>query len=145
MAEKIFLGNDWKVQLNFDSPDDFADACSVADFGSVGEEKPLVDVTTYCDNARAYRNGLADGVEIPLVMNYVSGDSIAKGLYTTYKEDTLVGVRIVSKDDPTEEYFEFLATVRAWNVTGPIGDKSSLTYTLKVSGEVLWVTPEEAP
>lgn len=141
MAEKIFLGNDWKVQVSFDSPTAYEDACAVADFGSVGEEKPLVDVTTYCDNARAYRNGLADGVEIPLASNYVSGDEISKGLYQAYKDDSLVNVRIVSKDDPTQEYFEFLATVRAWNVTGPVGEKSVLTYTMKVSGEVLWVTP----
>lgn len=145
MAEKVFLGNDWKVQASFESPSNFADACSVADFGSVGEEKPLVDVTTYCDNARAYRNGLADGVEIPLAMNYVSGDTIAKALYDAYKADELVNIRIVSKDDPTAEYFEFLATVRAWNVAGPVGERSTLTYTLKVSGEVLWIVPPVGP
>lgn len=145
MAEKIFLGNDWKVQVSFDSPTAYEDACAVADFGSVGEEKPLVDVTTYCNNARAYRNGLADGVEIPLASNYVSGDAISKGLYQAYKDDSLVNVRIVSKDDPTQEYFEFLATVRAWNVTGPVGEKSVLTYTMKVSDEVLWVTPPVTP
>lgn len=147
--EKVFLGSDFKVLLGSEeSPTTFADMCAAVDFGSVGEEKPLVDITGYCNDARAYRNGLADGVEIPLQMNYISGDAQAKQLYAAYKSDDLVQIRIQAKDDPAvsptivDEYFEFLATVRAWNVAGPIGERAALTFTLKVSGEVLWVTPE---
>jgi len=144
------IGNDWKVQIgNEDSPPVFSDLCAAFDFGSIGEEKPLVDVTTYCDDARSYRNGLADGVEIPLQLNYVEGDVLAKQLYDAYSNDELVLIRILKKagadDSPEEEpvYFEFAATVRAWNVTGPIGEKSVLTFTLKVSGRVNWVTATE--
>jgi hypothetical protein len=147
-SEDTLIGNDWKVQLgNDDSPIVWSDLCSAFDFGSIGEEKPLVDVSTYCDDARAYRNGLADGVEIPLQLNYIPGDELARQLYTAFKNDEIVNVRIVKKpeedDSPEEELeaFVFGATVRAWNVTGPIGDKSVLQYTLKVSGEVLWVQP----
>jgi hypothetical protein len=147
-SEDTLIGNDWKVQLGDDSsPIVYADMCASFDFGSIGEEKPLVDVTSYCDAARAYRNGLADGVEIPLQLNYISGDTQATALYDAYQNDTLVNIRILKKtaaDDSPEvepEYFAFSATVRAWNVTGPIGEKSVLTFTLKVSGQVLWVTP----
>jgi hypothetical protein len=148
MSEKVLLGNDFKVELGNDqSPPVFTDMCAAVDFGSVGEEKPLVDVTSYCDDARAYRNGLADGVEIPLKLNYISGDTTAKAIYDAYKNDELVLIRISKKDDPSEspnlpEYFEFNATVRAWNVSGAIGERATLTFTLKVSGSVLWVTPE---
>lgn len=140
-SEDTLIGNDWVVQLgNGDSPPVFADLCAAFDFGSVGEEKPLVDVTSYCDDARAYRNGLADGVEIPLQLNYIPGDAQAAALYAAYQADTLVDVKILKKDpDSPAEYFQFQATVRAWNVTGPIGERSVLTFTLKVSGEVLWV------
>lgn len=140
-SEDTLIGNDWVVQLgNGDSPPVFSDLCAAFDFGSIGEEKPLVDVTSYCDDARAYRNGLADGVEIPLQLNYIPGDAQAASLYTSYKNDTLVDIKILKKDpDSPAEYFQFQATVRAWNVTGPIGERSVLQFTLKVSGEVLWV------
>jgi hypothetical protein len=140
-SEDTLIGNDWKVQLgDGDSPQQFEDLCAAFDFGSVGEEKPLVDVTSYCDDGRAYRNGLADGVEIPLQNNFIPGDQLLSQLYQAYKTDALVTVRIVHKDSSPEEFFEFDATVRGWNVTGPIGEKSILTYTLKISGEVLWVS-----
>lgn len=140
-AANTLIGNDWEVLLGSDaSPPEYAQLCAAFDFGQIGEEKPLVDTTTYCDNARAYRNGLADGTEIPLQLNYVSGDALAKQLYDAYKNDELVAIRISKKAASPAEYFEFLGTVRAWNVTGPIGEKSVLQFTLKVSGEVLWVT-----
>jgi hypothetical protein len=139
-SEDTLIGNDWVVQLgNGDSPPVFSDLCAAFDFGSVGEEKPLVDVTSYCDDARAYRNGLADGVEIPLQNNFIPGDLQLVALYDAYKNDELVDIRIMRKDSSPDEYFQFAATVRAWNVTGPIGERSVLTYTLKISGEVLWV------
>lgn len=139
-SEDTLIGNDWVVQLgDGNSPPVFADLCAAFDFGSVGEEKPLVDVTTYCDPSRAYRNGLADGVEIPLQNNFIPGDTLLRALYLAYKNDELVDIRIMRKDSSPEEYFQFSATVRAWNVTGPIGERSVLTYTLKISGEVLWV------
>lgn len=140
-SEDTLIGNDWVVQLgDANSPPNFSDLCAAFDFGSVGEEKPLVDVTSYCDDARAYRNGLADGVEIPLQLNYIPGDAQAAALYAAYQADELVDIRINKKDpDSPAEYFQFQATVRAWNVTGPIGERSVLTFTLKVSGEVLWV------
>lgn len=139
-SEDTLIGNDWVVRLgNGDSPPVFSDLCAAFDFGSVGEEKPLVDVTSYCDDGRSYRNGLADGVEIPLQNNFIPGDLQLVALYDAYKADELVDVQIYRKNSSPDEYFQFQATVRAWNVTGPIGERSVLTYTLKISGEVLWV------
>lgn len=138
-SEDTLIGNDFVVQLgNGSSPPVFADLCAAFDFGSVGEEKPLVDVTSYCDEARAYRNGLADGVEIPLQANMIPGDTQLQALYNAYKNDELVDIRIMRKNSSPEEFFQFQATVRAWNVTGPIGERSVLTFTLKISGEVTW-------
>lgn len=142
-SEDTKIGNDWKVQLgDSSSPPNYSDICAAFDFGEVGEEKPLVDVTTYCDNGRTYRNGLADGVEIPLQCNYISGDATTASLYDAYKNDEIVNIRIVSKteDSPdSAECFVFGATVRAWKVSGPIGGKSVLTFTLKISGAVTWI------
>ena len=143
-SEDTLIGNDFKVLLGMGtSPETYEDLCAAFDFGQVGEEKPLVDVTAYCDDGRTYRNGLADGVEIPLQCNFIPGDAKLIALYQHYKDDTLPNIRIAVKETPDDGspdiYFEFAATVRAWNVTGPIGEKSVLTFTLKISGEVLWV------
>lgn len=141
-SEDALIGNDFVVQLgDGNSPEQFFDLCAAFDFGNVGEEKPLVDVTSYCDAARTYRNGLADGVEIPLQNNFIPGDTLLARLYEAYKNDELVTIRIARKDTSPPEYFEFSATVRAWNVSGPIGERAVLTYTLKISGEVIWVRP----
>lgn len=141
-SEDARIGNDFVVRLgNGDSPPVFADLCAAYDAGEVGEEKTQVDVTTYCDLARAFRNGLAEGMEIPLAMNYISGDEQSKFLYQAYKDDELVDIQILLKDSSPDEYFQFQATVRAWKVGLPIGERSSLTFTLKISGEVQWVTP----
>jgi hypothetical protein len=140
-SEDTKIGNDFKVLLgDGNSPEVFTDLCAAFDFGAVGEEKPLVDVTAYCDTARTYRNGLADGVEIPLQCNFIVGDTALVDLYNHYKNDTVPTFRIVVDDGlvSPNNFFEFAATVRAWNITGPIGEKSVLTFTLKISGAVTW-------
>jgi len=139
-SEDTLLGNDLVVQIgDGNSPEVFSDLCAAFDFGSVGEDKPLVDVTSYCDDARTYRNGLADGVEIPLQCNFIPGDLALEGLYTAYQNNTVPNFRIKVKTFSPENYFAFAATVRAWNVTGPIGDRAVLQFTLKISGVVTWV------
>src|SRR5262245_62034190 len=141
MSESVdtLIGNDLVFRLgDGNSPPTYHDMCPVFDFGSVGEEKPLIDVTTLCDDARAYRNGLADGVEIPLQSNFIPGDTDLEALYAAYQADSLVQVQIGTKTVSPEQTFSFEATVRAWNITGPVGARSVLTFTLKVSGGIVW-------
>lgn len=139
-SEDTLLGNDWKVQLGSDaSPPVYSDSCAMFDFGEVGEEKPLVDVTSYCDDARAYRGGLADGSELPFQANYITGDVGIGMLKDAYDSGDRLPIRIISKADVSpQESFEFAAIVRGWKVNGPIGAKSVATFTLKISGPVLW-------
>ncbi len=137
-SEETLLGNDLRFQIgDGGSPEAFANMCAVVDPGTLGEEKPLVDVTAMCDPARTYRNGLADGTEIPLVVNFIPGDTQTRALYLGFKNDLVKRFRIVQVDNPTD-YFEFSAIIRGWNIAAPIGDKASMTFTLKISGEVLW-------
>lgn len=138
-SSDTLIGNDLVFQVGSDdSPPVYTDMCAVFDFGAVGEEKPLVDVTTLCDAARSYRNGLADGVEIPLKLNFIPGDVTAQRLYQAFKNDSIIPFRIMRKAGSPTESFDYSATVRGWNVTGPIGDRSVLTFTTKISGEVVW-------
>jgi hypothetical protein len=138
-SEDTLIGNDFVVQVgDGESPEVFTDLCAANDFGAVGEEKPLIDVTTYCDEARTYRNGLQDGTEIPLQLNFIPGDAQSHQLYQDYLANTVRRFRILVKNSSPAEYFEFGATVRGWSTGLPVGDKSSLTFTLKISGPVVW-------
>ncbi len=146
MAAQALIGNDWKLQIgDGGSPETFDDLCAASDLGEFGEEKPLVDITTFCSGSREYRNGLADGLEIPLTMNYTGQDLQLRQLYTAFKDDTLVTFNIVTKDSPTETY-EFSATVRAWRMPlSANGERAPITFTLKVSGDIVWVQSVIAP
>lgn len=140
-SEDTLIGNDFRVQLGSDaSPPVFVDYCPAIDFGSLGEEKPLVDVTSLCDLARRYRNGLADGLEIPLQVNFIPGDLQTKSLYTDFQNDTIRPIRILIVGASPDEFFEFNCTIRAWNVTAPVGERATLTFTMKITGGVIWET-----
>lgn len=137
-SEDTLIGNDFTFQLGDGaSPEGFADMCAVVDVGEIGEEKPLIDVTSLCDNARKYRNGLADGLEIPLSANFLQNDAQLESLYTSYKNDAIRNFRLVTKDSP-QDIFAFAATIRGWRLRPPVGEKAQITFTLKVSGEITW-------
>lgn len=139
-SEDTLIGNDFVVQIeSLTSHGNYQSICAAVDFGSVGEEKPLVDVTGYCDDGRKYRNGLADGVEINLQCNFIPGDTLLQSMYDSYQADAIRNFRITQKDGSPSDYFQFAATIRAWNVTGPIGERSTMQFTLKISGAVTWV------
>lgn len=139
-SEDTLIGNDLVFQIGDDnSPPNFTDMCAVFDFGEIGEEKTLVDVTALCDDARVYRGGLADGVEIPLQSNFIPGDASLIALKAAYDNDEVPYFRVARKNASPDEYFQFKAAVRAWKFSGPLGEKSVFTYTLKISGGVTWV------
>lgn len=139
-SEDTRIGNEFKFQVgNGASPEVFANFCAVVDPGAIGEEKPLIDVTSLCDAARAYRGGLADGASIPLKCNFIQGDVAIRSMYQKYKTNTVGHFRLTLDDTSPEEFFEFAAVITGWNLAVPSGDKASVTFTLKVSGEITWV------
>lgn len=134
------IGNEFKFQIgNGASPEVFTDFCAVVDPGAIGEEKPLIDVTSLCDEARAYRGGLADGVSIPLKCNFIQGDAAIRAMYVKYQTNAVGHFRLSLDDTSPEEYFEFSAIITGWSLAVPSGDKSAVTFTLKVTGPITWV------
>lgn len=139
-SEDTLIGNEFKFQVgNGASPEVFANFCAVIDPGAIGEDKPLIDVTSLCDAARTYRGGLADGASIPLKCNFIQGDSATRSMYTKYKANTVGAFRLTLDDTSPEEFFEFNAVITGWSLGVPSGDKASVTFTLKVTGEITWV------
>ena len=141
-SEDTRIGNEFKFQISDgNSPPTFSNFCAVTDVGELGEEKPLIDVTALCDDARKYRPGLADGVEIPLKCNFIDGDEGILQLYRQYQSEEVADFRLALDDSSPDEYFEFSAIVRAWKLGLPLGEKASVTFSLKITGGVTWVNP----
>jgi hypothetical protein len=141
------LGSDFVFQIgNGESPEVFANACSVADVSGVGESKPLVDISAYCDNARRYRGGLADGNEVTMVLNLTENAQDISDLFASYDTGDNITIRCVRKgeggsvsdpeDSPAGMYLEWAMALISWGLGLPIGDKSALTFTGKISGGV---------
>lgn len=132
------IGNDFKLQLGDGaSPEQFTDFCAVFDVGELGEESPLVRLTSLCDDVERYRAGLADGLEIPLQANFEQGDEQVRALYDAYKAGTELNFRLVTKDSPADT-FAFTSIVRGWRIAPPVGERAAVTFTLKITSEVVW-------
>lgn len=132
------IGNDFKFQIGDGaSPESFTDFCAVFDVGELGEESPLVRLTTLCSDAEEYRAGLADGLEIPLQCNFEQADTQIRQLYTDYKNKTTRGFRLIAKTAP-QDTLTFDAIVRGWRLSPPVGERAVANFTLKITGAVVW-------
>lgn len=138
-SEDTLIGNDFRFQLSdMGETPVFSDMCAVIDFSTIGEDKSAVEVTSLCDQARTYRNGLADGAEIPLQCNFIQGDAQIQALYEAFSANTILDFRLTIHGSSPLEKFDFSATVRGWKLSGPVGERSTATFTLKISGPVVW-------
>lgn len=132
------IGNQFVFKLGSEaSPTTFADMCAVIDISELGEEKPIVDITSLCDQARTYRNGLADGLEIPLRCNFNNDDTQIQDLYNSFKADEIRSFQLATTTTPADT-FDFRAQIRSWRLSAPVGDKSVITFGLKISGGITW-------
>lgn len=140
-SEDTLIGNELRLRIGTqDSPPTFTDFCAASDVSGIGENKPQVDVTTLCDLARKFRGGLAEGAEFTITANLIQGDADTRALFESYQDDEVVPFTlVVNPGDSPEEFFGFSATILGWTVGGPIGEKASMTFTLKISGAISWV------
>lgn len=139
-SEDTMLGNELRLQIGLgDSPETFEDFCAASDIGGLGESKPQVDVTTLCDLARTFRGGLKEGAEVTVVANLIRGDAQTRALFESYQDDEIVNFRLNMHGVSPEEFFAFSAAILGWSIAPPVGDKATMTFTLKISGGVQWV------
>jgi hypothetical protein len=130
------IGNEFKFQIGAGSPPTFSNFCAVVDTGAIGESKPQIDVTSLCDDARVFRAGLADGAQITLKCNYLSGDTVILALYQAFKNHTIEVFRLLADDTSPPEAFQFHATILGWTVLAPVGAKAEVNFVLKITGDV---------
>lgn len=139
-SEDTLLGNELRLQMgDGNSPEVFTDFCSANDVSGIGESKPQVDVTTLCDLVRKFRAGLAEGIEATITANFIQGATDIRALFASYKADDIVNFRLTVVGSMPAEYFAFSAAVLSWTITPPSGDKVTMAFTIKISGEIDWV------
>lgn len=139
-SEDTLIGNELRLQVgDGNSPEVYIDLCSANDVSGVGEAKPQVDVTTLCDLVRKFRNGLAEGSEVTIVANLIQGDAQTRELFQAYKADDIVNFRLIMIGVSPEEFFAFSMTILGWSLANPIGERATITFSAKISGEVAWV------
>jgi hypothetical protein len=139
-SEDTLIGNELKLQMGSqDSPPVFTDFCSANDVSGLGESKPQVDVTTLCDLARKFRGGLAEGAEVTIAANLIQGDELTRDMFAAYQADDVVPFRLLVGADSPQEFFAFSGSILGWTIANPIGDKATMTFTVKISGGVQWV------
>lgn len=139
-SEDTLIGNELRLQIgSSDSPPTFTDFCAAADVSGLGESKPQVDVTTLCDLARKFRGGLAEGAEVTIQANLIQGDEQTRDLFQAYQADDVVPFRLTMVGVSPEEFFAFSGSILGWSIANPVGEKASMTFTVKISGGVQWV------
>ncbi len=139
-SEDTLLGNELILAIgDGNSPEGFTDFCAVGEVSGLGETKTTVDVTTLCDLVRTFRGGLAEGSEVTITANLIQGDEDVRDMFDHYKADDVVHFRLTMRGVSPAEYFAFGGPVTAWNIANPIGDKATMSFTLKLSGGVDWI------
>lgn len=138
--EQTAIGNDLKLQVgDGNSPEEFVDFCAVFAVEGLGETKPLVDVTTMCNDARSFRGGLAEGNEFSISANLIQGEARTRELYQSYRRGDIINWRLPFKDVSPEEFFAWSTVLLGWTLSTPIGDKATIVFQVKVTGDVDWV------
>lgn len=139
-SENTLIGNELRLQIgDGNSPEQYTDFCAANDVSGVGETKPQVDVTTLCDLARKFRGGLPEGAEVTIVANLIQGDAQTRELFQAYKLDDVVNFRLIMIGVSPEEFFAFSGSILGWNIANPVGERATITFTVKISGGVEWI------
>lgn len=139
-SEDTLIGNELRLQIgDGNSPETFTDFCAASDVSGLGESKPQVDVTTLCDLARTFRGGLPEGAEVTITANLIQGEQQTRDLFQAYKADEVVNFRLTMVGISPAEFFAFSGSILGWTVANPVGEKASMTFTVKISGGVEWI------
>lgn len=115
----------------------FDRVCEVFSISGVGETNELVETTTFCSSGfREYIAGLADGEEITLEANYKPGSDDLSNLIADVKAKVTRTYRLVIEQGSPETTMTFDAAPLSWVLNPSVDDRNTISYTLKISGEI---------
>lgn len=132
-----FIGGLTFQRGNGASPEVYSTVTETSTLGGFGKTNPLVDVTSHDSTAREYIAGLADGSELSVEGNRVhSSPSVQDALIADVDAGTTRNFKITLTDGTTPIVYTFAAVCLSWNITPSVDDKTTIAYTLKITGAI---------
>ena len=136
MATSAFLGSQTLLQIgNGASPEVFTTIAEVRSLGDFGQENDLVEVTHFLSTAKEYIFGLADGVELPVVVNYIPTDTTHVASLAAQATRTTKNFKLKLSTSPIFT-FSFAALIKGWRLPLTPNDAGQMTFNLKISGAI---------
>lgn len=138
MATSAFVGDFTLQRQNITtSPISWQDVPEVISISNLGQVNDLIDATHFGSGGnREYIPGLADGVEMTVECNYVQNNAVQEAMITDVKNKATRSFRVRVVDGSPETVFSFAAACLGWVINPAVDDRNTITYTLKISGDV---------
>lgn len=139
MATGAFIGGEGNVSLKIGDgagSEVFTALEEVTSISGLGEANELVEATHFASDAKEYIAGLADGQEITVECNLVQGATQQAAVLAKVKAKENGNVQIDITDGSTSDTYSFEVTYLSWSITPSIAERMTLSFTMKISGEI---------
>ncbi len=119
------------------SPETFTEVAEVFSFGGPNEDSEEIDVTHLRSpgRRREYIQSYLDAGELPINMNWVTGDAAQEALIAEYDTGTINNRRL---NFPDGSVLTFQAYVKSRSTPAAVGEKLVRNVTLRITGDVSW-------
>lgn len=138
MATSAFIGSQTQLKIgDAASPEVFTLIGEVVSIGDFGQENDLIEATHMMSTAKEYIYGLADGVELPVVCNYLPTQAQQVAALAAQAAKTTKNFKLVL---PTTGggglTFTFSALIKGWRIPMAPNEIDRITFNLKISGSI---------
>ena len=138
MSTSAFIGSQTLLKIGDGaSPEVFTTIGEVVSIGDLGQENDLVEATHMLSTAKEYIYGLPDGVELPVVCNYLPTNAQQVAALAAQAAKTTKNFKLVL---PTTGdgglTFTFSALIKSWKVPMSPNEVMRMTFGLKISGAI---------
>ena len=138
-----FVGNMFLERGDTGSPVSYTRICEIFGISGLGQTNSLVDVTTFCSGGnREYVGGLADGTEVTLEANFSTTSNEIKAMIQDVKDKAVRDFRVVvdeNGDGNADQAFYFSGTCLSWTLNPSVDNRNTISFTIKISGDILVV------
>jgi hypothetical protein len=120
------------------SPEVFTPIAQVQAIGTIGQTRPLINVSNLSSTGTEWKKGLADGEEITLAIQYDPDDTGHGGLRADLAANTTRNFRVTFTDSPAQTV-TFAGLVTGWVNDGiEVDGVLMLQVTIKPSGDLTY-------
>jgi hypothetical protein len=138
MATTAQLGSQAMLQVGDSaSPPLFTTIYEVVSVGEIGQENDLIEATHLQSLAKEYIYGLADGIEMPIVVNYNPTNPTHIDMKEANTDRTTKHFKLVMPPGMGSKSFTFDAIVKGWRMPIAPNEIIQMTFNMKISGEIV--------